>query len=345
MQRKVGNDHWLDGATGPLRSMAGYLSHAAALGGQTGSSTAHRLRPFIRSRSPIAERDQRIGLSEWEAPLPTALGEVSVPDTAPEELGLLPASSTSAPEPSSTDRQTPPSNLVSRSELAPQLATIAVVRSRPSAEGIHPPLKQPEPQNQSESKLHLKPHASSANRSEPRIQHPTREDRIALRRQDVAWQPDSVAASISSAHASPAAFVDEEQPLHSEAKKEPAKSSKGSPVDLKRESAAIADEGPRNLPLARAESSMPEVAPGAIAVPRPVPVTIQRGEVSPAASPRVVIDRLEIEVVPPPPAMPPKPSEKSDRKSVAARPRRPVSQIGPLSPSTASRHYLSLRYR
>jgi hypothetical protein len=69
--------------------------------------------------------------------------------------------------------------------------------------------------------------------------------------------------------------------------------------------------------------------------------------VAPSESSRaqVVIDRLEIEVVPPPPQTAPKPPARSESGMEAARPQRSVSKIGPLSQSTAFRHYLSLRYR
>jgi hypothetical protein len=60
--------------------------------------------------------------------------------------------------------------------------------------------------------------------------------------------------------------------------------------------------------------------------------------------PRVVIDHLEIEVVPPAVSAE-KPVAKPARRREAARPRPLVSQIGPLTHSVASRHYLALRHR
>ena len=73
-----------------------------------------------------------------------------------------------------------------------------------------------------------------------------------------------------------------------------------------------------------------------------MPAAVAPSDPSPA---QVVIDRLEIEVVPPPPQTASKPPAKSEPGMEAARPQRPVSKIGPLSQSTAFRHYLSLRYR
>jgi hypothetical protein len=69
--------------------------------------------------------------------------------------------------------------------------------------------------------------------------------------------------------------------------------------------------------------------------------------IPPSDSPpvQVVIERLEIEVVPPAPQPSLKPAPQSEHRMEAARPQRSVSKIGPLSPSTAFRHYLSLRYR
>lgn len=67
-----------------------------------------------------------------------------------------------------------------------------------------------------------------------------------------------------------------------------------------------------------------------------------------AAGPRVVIDRLEIEIVPPSPAPPPPAPAGHDRgRATPKRPgaNRPVSKIGPLSDAMAASRALSLRYR
>jgi hypothetical protein len=82
-----------------------------------------------------------------------------------------------------------------------------------------------------------------------------------------------------------------------------------------------------------------QVSPAGFAVPAVVAGAAGSGALE--SGPRVIIDRLDIEIVPPAAAAP---KENGDRKATVSRPRAPVSQIGPLSQTTASRHYLSLRY-
>jgi hypothetical protein len=66
------------------------------------------------------------------------------------------------------------------------------------------------------------------------------------------------------------------------------------------------------------------------------------GEMRGAAGPRVIIDRLEIEIVPPPP---PPVSARKPGAGEGVGLNRAVSKIGPLNDPLAAGRALSLRYR
>jgi hypothetical protein len=95
--------------------MKGYLSQIGSAGG-AGLSPAPMLRPFIRSRSPIAENDQRIGISGWEPPMSSGENEGSPSsDTeAPENISQPVARA--RPWQSATERHNTAPNVVSSPE-------------------------------------------------------------------------------------------------------------------------------------------------------------------------------------------------------------------------------------
>lgn len=322
--------------------MKGYLSQIGSAGA-AGRSSARLLRPFIRSRSPIAENDQRMGLSGWEFPLSSEGSETLPPDTAvPDDQGAT----RTLPRHSPRDYRHPTPNVVAGPS----------VLETPAAAATHA------------TPLRLTP-------SEPKTLSQNPESREPATGSAFAPKPDSVREIPHQ----------ENEPLGIQSTKDAGQALASKPTSLaKRSTTAVApslpirlenvDSEPKPRPRSRqrtGEDPEPRLCPGPESQPAPhrsdpapglaaegstpkhehdngpparpdIPAAVAPSHPQP---PQVVIDRLEIEVVPPPAAAAPKPSGNPRRESGAGRPQRPVSQIGPLSQSTASRHYLSLRYR
>jgi hypothetical protein len=326
--------------------MKGYLSQIASAAA-AGSATT--LRPFIRSRSPIAESDQRIGISEWEVPISLEEGEG------------LPADTAATDDTTAAKVKKPGAGLRQASVRRP---LVEPASEPPSGKGetsddtpIRPVSDETKPfsANSASEKPPVK--NSRERRDDSAQQAPHRDNEAPVIRRHQADSGGGGGRGEPSAIAnitSPAA-TSLRPPSHQEPRR----------AELRHNAPSVVDEAPgRNLESEIREPAAPGVVPRpkgqrisrstaaetSIAgrrddatPPRPsMPAAIPPGDSSPA---QVVIDRLEIEVVPPAPQPSPKPAAQSEQRMEAARPQRSVSKIGPLSPSTAFRHYLSLRYR
>ena len=306
------------------------------------------LRPLIRSRSPIAESDQRIGLSEWETPmLPGENGPSASDAEVPDDITVARADtpragprqapagrSTVEPEPKSSPGSLgttdgPP--ILSAPE-EPKLLSVASPLWKPPMRSSLEPRESSEPQRSPRTnrlafgalkpmaqvrRWKRKPLRSQVNRGEwQRLSrcHLVRSRERSTEARTHQWRSkESPGKYLEPEFSKPAtetvAVPQRDQPLRHPSAVE----------------TAIAKHREEN-------SSQRLSMPAAVAL-------------SESSRAQVVIDRLEIEVVPPPPQTAPKPPARSESGMEAARPQRPVSKIGPLSQSTAFRHYLSLRYR
>jgi hypothetical protein len=333
--------------------MKGYLSQIGSAGG-AGLSPARMLRPFIRSRSPIAENDQRIGISEWELPTFMEVGEASLSDTAAQDDLSAPLA-TDIPRRSPTERPYVAPKILSGLEpsgTAPAPVKTIVAQSQPASG--EPRSFPPNPQSwQPASEGAFEPEAPSKRKA---LHHgnelpgipPTKDaDRtVAVEGKALA------AASRSQRSITPLASPFSTEPGPAHLKRDASSGSNKALGDGPERKISQLERGrvdSRNgeeptLNFSAAETSMTkDERDSSPRVPFDMPAAVAPPDSPP---PQVVIDRLEIEVIAPSVATAAaKPSGKPDRKAGVLRPQRSVSQIGPLSQGTASRHYLSLRYR
>lgn len=333
--------------------MKGYLSQIGSAGG-AGLSPAPLLRPFIRSRSPIAENDQRIGISGWEFPMSSGGDEALPSDAAAPENITQPVTRAGARQ-SAAGRQNPTPNVASGpepSESPAAPATMVVAPSRlasgePKPFSPDPQSRQPVSGSAFEPKAHSKREILHQENELPGIR--PKDDRRTV----AAFVESKTSAStipsqqsitsVEPPYPNGPGLVARKQDPPSDFKEPPGEGLERVPIQLGpgRVVAPYAGEPGANLTTTEASIARHD-RENAPRVPFNMPAAVAPLD---SRAPQVVIDRLEIEVVPPPVAAAPKPSGKPDRESGAGRPQRPVSQIGPLSQSTASRNYLSLRYR
>jgi hypothetical protein len=326
--------------------MKGYLSQIASAGGKGPAPT---LRPFIRSRSPIAESDQRIGISEWEVPLSLEEGEG------------LPADPGVADDTTAAKAGMPPAGLRQASAKRPAVKPASEpLSARGETSGDTPirPVSDETKPYSLDSASKKPPVQSSRDRREnsgPQAPHRETEGPVIRRlHADSGGEGEhgdpSAVAPISRQAATSVTPPSHQEPRLAERRHDPP-SVVDEPTGRNLEGESREPAAPRVVPppkdqrMSRSpatETSMAgrreDVSPARPSVPAAIPP----GNSPPA---QVVIDRLEIEVVPPAPQPSPKPAAQSGDRTEAVRPQRSVSKIGPLSPSTAFRHYLSLRYR
>ena len=330
--------------------MRGYLSQ---IGSEGVADSRSMLRPFIRSRSPISENDQRIGISQWELPVSMESAGSSPTDTEPSDIVSQPLTTDSPRQPSAERQNDAPPMVVCRPKPSPAPtapAKMAALRSQPASPGVETfpsevSSRHPISESASEPKANLEPEIPE--NKIPVIRHPKHESQaVAVLEERTTPEPQSFPQRLI-----PFVAPSPTRPAVERKQDPPAGSKESAGKALVRELnqpaparivAPHMDE-PTSPNFARAEPAIPshEADDGPNLSPR-MPAAVAPLDSHP---PQVVIDRLEIEVVPPPTAASAKSSGKRDREAGATRPQRPGSQIGPLSQSTALRHYLSLRYR
>jgi hypothetical protein len=307
-------------------------SYLAQIASSVSRPAGPRLRPFIRSQSPIAENDQRIGLSEDFLSAP-------VGDQAPVPMAEATLESANPPPAVTSQPATPPSVETPRS--APQVPSARLVQLRaiesPPATGVVGPRPtSPEPLVQS-------PAVAASSRAVLAPQ--THSDPPTAQTARAPRQRGEVIASVEAPPATRRRISRQTGPAKPEPEGSAPRVSRITEVRSADEAvpepvAQVAETASRAAAEVPPETERHQPVPHAPRPPQPaLPPEV---EISPSG-PRVVIDRLEIEVVPPP--APVKPEQASERTAPSSRPRRPVSEIGPLTQSTASRHYLALRYR
>jgi hypothetical protein len=326
--------------------MKGYLAQIASAGGAGSTSM---LRPLIRSRSPIAESDQRIGLSEWETPMLPGENETSASDAEvldditvvradTPRAGLRQAPvvcSTVEPEPKSC-----PGSLGITDGLP-----ILSAPEEPKPLSVASPLRKPRTRSSPEPRESSEPQPAQHENEPPRVRS-AKADGPSVATQEAASAIPSQSRRMATSVALPSRpeprAVDRGQDSPTGSKEAPVKHLEPEFSQPATEMVAVSQ---RDQPLrhpAAVETAIAKHREEKSSQRLSMPAAVAPSEPSRA---QVVIDRLEIEVVPPPPQTAPKPPARSESGMGAARPQRPVSKIGPLSQSTAFRHYLSLRYR
>ena len=326
--------------------MKGYLSQIASAGG---AGPAPMLRPLIRSRSPIAESDQRIGLSEWETPMLSGENETSASDAEmPDDITVARADT-----PRAGPRQAP----AGRSTVEPEpksspgsLGTtdgspILSAPEEPKPLSVASPLRKPPMRSSLEPRESSEPQPAQRENEPPRVRSAKADGPSAATQEEafaIPSQSRRMATSVAlPSHLKPRA-IDRGQDSSSTSKESSVKHLEPEFSQPATEMVAVSQ---RDQPLrhpAAVETAIAKRREEKSSQRLSMPAAVAPSESSRA---QVVIDRLEIEVVPPPPQTAPKPPARSESGMEAARPQRPVSKIGPLSQSTAFRHYLSLRYR
>lgn len=315
--------------------MSGYLSQIAnAVPASSGSGT--RLRPFVRSRSPIAQFDQRLSAEGWETPftMEPAAPASETGDSVEDEPRLDgPARSRSRRNTVSSDRLL--------TEGAPGIlsAPARTPAARPSlephsAEASETPGTSP---TQAAASLPPRPAEPSRHPNVPHRREPSAlKTRAASEAKDISPEFSSRSSSIERGMV---AIRSESQRLASDTAAVPTP-----PVPAERERTAapkiVATSTPKAVPAASTAIPRPSGIPGPSAPP---PVTTP----SRAPGPRVVIDRLQVEVIPPPPSKAGKSERKvpNENRHPSTGPQAVPSQIGPLNLNTSARHYLSIRHR
>lgn len=320
--------------------MPGYLFQIAATTTAGSRTDGPRLRPSVRSRSPIADYDQRLARTDWDAIAganlanepgqgprddsivtgdtaePGVLGRPQ-PQRAPAQLRSSvielahPVPVVDRPATTSTD----PAEVVTShgvrgyrqpSTEPADLEPAAAILDQPKQPvPVSTPIKEPTAMKRKRSALRPEPTAPSPSAAEP-----TSDPRSAAPSQ--AMIPGALRAT-----ATPATVAGRSHPAA------PGEEPSGERV-----------QPPRTAPR---ERTMPTAAMrrhGARGRVNDV------GEMRSAAGPRVIIDRLEIEIVPPPPVSVRKPGAGAE---VGLK--REVLKIGPLSDPLAAGRALSLRYR
>jgi hypothetical protein len=296
-----------------------------------------RLRPFVRSRSPIAEFDQRLSADSWSTPLsPTPMAaespgaDLHPPPSTPPDLGAVARPPDAAPSVAVQPGQAeaPPAT------TAREFGSVEARATRVSRnEGLAPTLPaSPFPAGVT----HTVPRPA-ARSVRPENTEPPGPVRIGA-----ATIAASATTSLSRSAASPPAHDDSTMNLRSPvptrrtaetgepAHSSPRQSQPAIPTSASPHASGASREGER------ADLSSP-TAPRALS-PETIPLPA-------AAGPQVVIDRLQIDVVPPPPPAAPATARSSRRAEAGARTRGPISQIGPLGQGPSTRHHLALRYR
>ena len=293
--------------------MSTYLMRLATRGRPIGGVDA--LQPFVRSRSPIAERDQRIGVAGIEPP-----GANTRPPPDEARIGPLPPNARMpdalSPVGISADRggagvtvRRKPDSTIS---MAPGLSTPTTTAPRRSGEAHHCTLAEPQPGISAQKYAGI--HA------------------------DIASSPQTSAASrspLSAPQHEQAASIEPRPTVsgdfHSHALSSPADGAEPSPLTVRRRSV-------RDIPQ---WDSTPRIEPSSPLFPDTLeaPVTetgIARGD----GDPRVVIERGNVDVVQPPVATETRSAIRSGPLTAAS-----VSVIGPLGGHLASRMAFGLRYR
>lgn len=329
--------------------MAGYLSQIAAAV-PAASAPVTRLRPFVRSRSPIAELDQRMSSADWGTPLPPLANPAPVQPDGPFPSEAAPSHPTPARVASEADDAAPP-----RATLVTDVSAMPIqpagARATPAGPASRAPLtdtppvpsafvSSPRPTNFMPP-LHRPVRATHPAEREPGVDERTGAAMIspaaasAARRtastsdREIAGvepAPRGRAAPVSATLANAPRRAPNDAPAQlSPPHRQPVIPARSTPHEP---SFPRAEDAARSIGLAAAAAFSPE------AIPPPA-----------ATGPRVIIDRLQIDVVPPPSPAAPKPALQPERGNGGARPRGPVSQIGPLSHGTTARHSFALRYR
>jgi len=280
--------------------------------------------------------------------------EASPSDTdAPENISQTVP--TARPRQSSTERHNPAPNVVSGPEPfeAPaKQPRMVAAPSRPASGEPKPFSADPQSRqfvsgSASEQRAHSEPETLDQENEQPGIR--PKDDRRSVAAFVESKTPASTSppkrsiTSVAPPYPSGPGPVARKQDPPSGSKEPPGEGLERVPIELGPGRVVAPQAGEPGPSLATAEASIArhdrENAPR---VPFNMPAVAAPPDSPP---PQVVIDRLEIEVVPPPQVAAPKLSGKPDPEAGAARPQRPISQIGPLTHSTASRHYLALRYR
>jgi hypothetical protein len=277
------------------------------------------------------------------------------PDTeAPENISQPIARA--RPRQSSTERHNPAPNVVSSPEPLEAPAKhprMAAAPSRPASGQPKPFSADPQSRqfvsgSASEQKAHSEPEPLDQENEQPGIR--PKDDRrsvvafVESKTPAPTSPPKRTITSVGPPYPSGPGPVARKQDPPSDSKEPPGEGlERGVPIQLGPGRVVAPQAGDPAPSLATAEASIARHdRENASRVPFDMPAAATPPDSPP---PQVVIDRLEIEVVPLPQAAAPKLSGKPDRGAGAARPQRPISQIGPLTHSTASRHYLALRYR
>lgn len=288
--------------------MSTYLSRLATRGCPTGGAVA--LKPFIRSRSPIADRDQRIGVAGMEgvgSNLSSSLDEAHTEPAPPPGAMYepLPQAGTAAGDGSGEVilRRKPDSAV----PMAAALSVPAAVTHSTPGEMHHS----------------TSPQASSAGIGDRRPD--------TLMREPVALPERAVAPNLElSPVATDGIRSQDTIPSDSEAD---ARSHPVSPVVVRK----------RSVHVTRQVDTAPRLEPS----PRSFPDPIERSLAEPGrdradadAGPRVAVDHVNVEVVPPPVATETRAPSRPGPLTAAS-----VSVIGPLSGNLSSRLAFGLRYR
>lgn len=321
-----------------------------ASGSGVRNSARRALRPLVRSRSPIAENDQRIGMLAWSLspPLPPDAASPNLDTAGNESRQSLREDSTARSDPADAtiDLQVEPRPGSAAPPAAAaadhaQPEAFALDSNQPSLPATHPV----SPRWTEDPDRTLTAPGVLAQDGGPapivRVNEPAPSSNVPEPEQIPGSTTAARPSSIPSARPRPGTTTNKQQPPpHSQAPFANHLADSESQVTETDANAAAASqpERPRALPSVAKEQARESDSRLPLALPG------LEGE-NDTGGPQVVIDRLEIEVVLPQRPPDPQPSRRIDPKAGNAQPRAPISQIGPLSQSTASRHYLAMRYR
>ncbi len=321
--------------------MPAYLLKIAAAATPAGGRRS--LSPAIRSRSPIAERDQRLTLTDREWSFEDALGsDILAPDT-PTPVEPAPPTERAAPKPTpeATHEERSPANSpiaeVSQERPVPRQPAAKEPAAKPS--NIEPPKTEDSTINQSVIEIRPTTREVAAPEQQSRFEAAPAPRKRAL---DPATKPGEMPARPDQRTTDDPAMQPQRHKLSIPIPV---------PASLDSEAASIVMNAaptarepvppPRNISQPGSqESSRSTAPPSKTEHPRARRLDPAPAEPSPEpARSGVIIDHLQVEVVSPP-------AEKPSQKPKASAPARsaPVSQIGPLR-GVAKHLAFSIRHR
>jgi hypothetical protein len=290
--------------------MAGYLMRLVMRTRETGMTQP--IQPFVRSASPIAERDQRLGIIGFEG---FDLGDLSPAEVeADSEVGLGPGGVLQPPAPPMIT-------------AAGDVGTSTVQRkiARPPAGVIRAATRTAWGEATADD-THLQPSAPQASRRVTPLASGARDttrntEPVALSRNGVG-APDRADAHEVLLPPSGRPITDQPIPLH------PALEALGIAADVAKSVASTGGIRPKPPNRILAEPT------------GPLPIEANASAAGIDAGPRIVIGRINVEVVPPPAAPASAAAPRSGPLTAAS-----ASVIGPLSGDIRPHLRLSLRHR